>query len=49
MVCCCVAAVVMQVVQAVHAAVEAALAGQNKQDRLRAQMAYGFNQVGALI
>jgi 3-hydroxy-3-methylglutaryl CoA synthase len=35
----------VQVAKAVHAAVEAALSGQKKQDRLRAQVNHGFNQV----
>jgi hypothetical protein len=39
--------VAAQVAQAVQAAVEAALSGQKKQDKLRAQVHHGFNQVRA--
>jgi len=35
--------------RAVHAAVEAALSGQNKQDKLRAQVNHGFNQVRLVV
>jgi hypothetical protein len=35
----------VQVAKAVQAAVEVALSGQKKQDKLRAQVNHGFNQV----
>lgn len=38
----------MQVAKAVHEAVEAAQSGQKRQDKLRAQVNYGFNQVSII-
>lgn len=38
----------LQAAKAVHAAVEAAVSGRKKQDKLRAQVNHGFNQVSTL-
>lgn len=39
----------LQVARAVHAAVESAQSGQKRQDKLRAQVNHGFNQVGGTV